>query len=172
MGPDDSVLHLLVLVFSEVVIRFRHLVILSLLDQHHAPSSSSASKLASSAFSPSDSLSHVEPWSSSSSMLQVNFNGQFTQICQCLYLCLRTSHVCCPGSPSHLLSFLRHVLHNLIRSRIGPDGRVFSKYQKKREDRSIQLECQIKIADEADFAQQSQVFNSYIWFHSQPHQEP
>ena len=43
------------------------------LGQHHSPSSSGPSKLArSSDFSPSGSLSHDEPWSSSSSMLLVH----------------------------------------------------------------------------------------------------
>ena len=61
-----------------------HLVILFLLWQRHTPSSSGVSKLASySAYSSSGSLSHNEPWSSSSSFLLVHWYGQFIPICPC-----------------------------------------------------------------------------------------
>ena len=61
-----------------------HPVALLFLGQHHSPSSSSAYNLSiSCASSPSGSLSHDEPWSSSSSMLLAHFYGQFTPMCPC-----------------------------------------------------------------------------------------
>ena len=74
-------------------------MILFLLDQHPFSSSSGACNLASSALSPTGSLSHDEPWSSSAFLLLVHFYGQFTPTC-----------LCSPQSMQHRVSLLSLLL--------------------------------------------------------------